>query len=132
MNKFKKYAIFFTVGGTGYAIIELLYRRRTHWTMIIAGGICFVIFSLIEKHYRESSPVFKAVLCSSAVCVIELLFGVIFNLYFKMNVWDYSNEPLNLWGQICPMFALRWGALGLAALPLARALEKLLDRKRAV
>jgi uncharacterized membrane protein len=128
MYGIKKYAIMFSVGGAGYAIIELLYRRRTHWTMIIAGGICFVIFSLIEKRHHYKSPLFKAVLCSSAVCAVELLFGIIFNLYFKMNVWDYSAEPYNLWGQICPLFALLWGALGLVAMPLVARLERALDK----
>lgn len=33
----------FTIGGLSYALIEILWRGYTHWTMIITGGICFVV-----------------------------------------------------------------------------------------
>lgn len=129
MKKTVKYAVCFAVGGVGYGIIELLYRRRTHWTMIIAGGICFVLFSVIEGLTRGKNLLIKATLCSCAVTAVELLFGVIFNLILKMNIWDYSQNRFNFLGQICPVFSLIWGALGIAAMPIARAICELCDGK---
>ena len=120
MRKIIKYAVCFATGGAGYGIIELIYRRRTHWTMIIAGGICFVIFSLIDGHFTDTNLCCKATVCSGAVTAIELIFGVIFNIILKMNIWDYSKNKFNFLGQICPAFSLVWGVLGIIFMPLAR------------
>lgn len=112
------------LGGTGYALIELLWRGRTHFSMIIAGGICFISFSLIADMFREKPILYKAVLCSLSVTTVELIFGVIFNIILKMNVWDYSKMPLNLLGQICPLYSLLWGGLSLVFLPVAQFMNK--------
>ena len=128
MKAAKRHLIFFTVGGTGYAIIELLWRRRTHWTMILAGGICFVIFSIIAERMRERSLIFKAALSALGVTAVELVFGLVFNMALKMNVWDYSGVPFNFLGQICPVFTLLWGALATVFIPIADIMNKKLAR----
>ena len=89
-------------------MIELIWRGRTHWTMLIAGGVCFVIFSVISERCKKRTCIFKAVSCALSVTLVELIFGIVFNLVFKMNVWDYSNQPGNVLGQICPAFGLLW------------------------
>lgn len=87
--------------------------------MIIAGGVCFVIFSLISEKCKKRSLVFKASLCSLSVTSVEFVFGVIFNMILKMKVWDYSNLRFNLLGQVCLLYSLLWALLGAACLPLA-------------
>ena len=124
MKRVKRYLTFFAVGGTGYAVIELLWRRRTHWTMMLAGGICFVIFSLIAEGLCDRPLALKATVGALGVTAVELVFGVIFNIALKMNVWDYSGVPFNFLGQICPLFTLIWGGLGLIFIPLADAINK--------
>ena len=128
MKGFKKSAVFFAIGGVGYAIIELIWRRRTHWTMVIAGGICFVIFSHIAERFGSRPLVFKAALAALGVTLVELIFGVLFNIIFKLGVWDYSDMPCNLFGQICPIFSLAWWLLALAFVPLAEVINKRLAR----
>lgn len=127
MKRFEKRAVLFTIGGAGYGIIELLWRGRTHWTMIIAGGMCFLMFSHVAERFRGRPLVFKASLCALGVTAVELAFGVVFNLIFGMGVWDYSDQPLNLYGQICPLYTLLWAALGLIFVPLADMINKKLD-----
>lgn len=116
--------IFFILGGIGYGIIELLWRGRTHWSMLLAGGLCFMIFSLVADKFRNRSLLLKAVLCAVAVTAVELVFGIIFNIMFKMHVWDYSGVPLNFLGQICPRYTLLWGLLALGFVPLAEVLNR--------
>ncbi len=120
----KRYGIFFVIGGVGYAALELLWRGRTHWSMMLAGGLCFVLFSLIAERLVSRSIVFKAALCSVAVTAVELIFGIIFNIILKMRVWDYSHLPLNLYGQICPRYTLLWAGLALLLLPLVDLINK--------
>ncbi len=124
MKGLKRYAAFFIIGGVGYALIELLWRGRTHWTMVIAGGICFMMFSFIAEAFREKPLVYKAALSAVSVTVVELVFGVVFNVILGMHVWDYSGVPFNFLGQICPRFTLMWGALALVFIPIAEALNK--------
>lgn len=124
MKKIKNNAVFFTVGGAGYGAIEILWRGYTHWSMVIAGGICFMIFSRIAKKYKRHSLAFKAVLCALSVTLVEGIFGIIFNIILKKNVWDYSYMPLNIMGQVCPFFTLLWGILGFLFIPLADAMNK--------
>lgn len=124
MTKIKKNVIFFSSGGVGYGIIELIWRGRTHWTMIIAGGACFVIFSLIADKCKKRTLIFKSALCALSVTAIELLFGLLFNMLLKMNVWDYSGMPFNLLGQICLEYTLLWGLLGAAAIKIIGLLER--------
>ena len=124
MTKLKKNIIFFSSGGIGYGIIELIWRGRTHWTMIIAGGICFLLFSLIEEKCKKRTLIYKASLCSLCVTAVEFVFGVVFNLMLKMNVWDYSNLPFNVLGQICLLYTLLWGVLSMACLPIANVMNQ--------
>ncbi len=128
MLKFKKYAVFFIIGGLGYAIIELLWRGRTHWSMMLAGGICFILFSVIAEKLRGQRLLYKAILCALAVTAVEFIFGIVFNIILRMQVWDYSGVPLNFLGQICLLYTVIWGILGLVFVPLADFLNKKMQK----
>ncbi|MBQ7106352.1 MAG: hypothetical protein IJN93_02410 [Clostridia bacterium] len=128
MLKFKKYAVFFIIGGLGYAIIELLWRGRTHWSMMLAGGICFILFSVIAEKLRGQRLLYKAILCALAVTAVEFIFGIVFNIILRMQVWDYSGVPFNFLGQICLLYTVIWGILGLVFVPLADFLNKKMQK----
>lgn len=83
-----------------------------------------MIFSEIAERCSGKSLFLKATLCALCVTGVELIFGIVFNIILKMNVWDYSTMPLNFLGQICPFYTLLWGILGLLCLPLARKLNE--------
>jgi len=83
-----------------------------------------VIFSLVAEKLPTVPLLYKAVLCSLGVTVVELIFGVIFNIILGMNVWDYSNAPFNFLGQICPGYTLLWCGLSFLFLPLARRINE--------
>ena len=120
----KKYALLFILGAVGYASIEIIWRGRTHWSMMIAGGLCFILFSMVAEALRGRSILLKAVTCAVGVTAIEFIFGVVFNIWLGMDVWDYSHVPFNIMGQICPMFSLLWVGIAIAFLPLADAINK--------
>ena len=120
----KKYALLFAIGAVGYAAIETIWRGHTHWSMMIAGGICFILFSVISELMNGKSILLRAGACAIAITAVEFVFGVIFNLLLGMSVWDYSDMPLNILGQICPTFTLLWAGIALAFLPFADAINK--------
>lgn len=106
----------FWFGAIGYPLIELAYRRRTHPSMALAGGLATVVLRRIGKTNR---PLWQqALLGGLAITGIEYGFGMIFNRRYR--VWDYRRTPLNLQGQICLPFTLAWCGLSAAALSVFR------------
>lgn len=64
-------------------------------------------------------------LARAAVTIIEFLSGLLLNRVLHLNVWDYSDRPLNLLGQVCPLFFLLWIPLCAAGILLNRGLDRL-------
>lgn len=112
MNKFKlafKYLVLLLIGGMIYVLIELLFRGRSHFTMFILGGVCFVSVGLINEVLPWNTPFqLQMLLGGSIITVLEFISGCILNLYFGLGIWDYSDQPGNILGQICPLFSLLW------------------------
>ena len=57
-------------------------------------------------------------LSSIAITDLEFITGIIVNLILHLNVWDYSNLPFNLLGQICLPFCIIWFFLSLIGIVL--------------
>ena len=49
MRRACKLLILAIIGGLVYAGLELLFRGRTHWTMMVLGGALFVIIGLFNE-----------------------------------------------------------------------------------
>ncbi len=123
MNRLRLSLILFVTGGLAYGLIELCWRGRTHWTMIAAGGICFVIMFGIYSRFPEMSILDRALAGSAVITGVEFIFGIVFNYLLKMNIWDYSEEKFNVMGIICPMYSVLWGIL---SVPVFSVCEKIM------
>ena len=55
MNPVQAYIIMFFTGGFLYCAIEIFYRGYSHVSMLIAGGICFLLTGVIENILGDSS-----------------------------------------------------------------------------
>lgn len=108
MNFFTLYSLAFLIGGNAYCMIELAYRARTHYSMFFCSGLAIVIMLYIFINYERINPLLFALLGAGIITSLEFVFGIVFNIMLKMNVWDYSGTPLNLFGQICVPFSLIW------------------------
>lgn len=115
MNKnfILKEFIIFIIFGLMYVTIELLYRGHTHYSMFIVGGVCGVLIGLINDNTPDMPLLPQCVLGAVIITVIELLTGLFLNVYLGLNVWDYSNQPFNFMGQICPQFCIIWCILSI-------------------
>lgn len=96
------------IGGALYAGIEILWRGYTHWTMIILGGICFVLIGLLDEVQCHPPLLLQMLQGAILVTTLELIAGMIVNVWLGWNVWDYSDVPFNFMGQICPQYSLAW------------------------
>lgn len=112
-----KYLFLFLFGGTIYCLIELLFRDHTHPSMYILGGICFIICGLYNEILSWDTPlILQMFLSATSITILEFITGVIVNIILKLNVWDYSNMPFNLFGQICLPFYFAWFFLSAVAI----------------
>lgn len=121
---FKLQDIFFVfpLGAAGYNLLELLWRGYTHWSMALAGGLCFCCIYGIYS-FRRLRFLSKCLLCSLAITGVEFAFGCLVNLVLQWNVWDYSYLPLQLFGQICLPYTALWFLLSVPLMPLCRQLK---------
>ena len=132
MNKnfILKEFIIFIIFGLMYVTIELLYRGHTHYSMFVVGGICGVLIGLINDNTPDMPLLPQCVLGAVIITIIELLPGLFLNVYLGLNVWDYSNQPFNFMGQICPQFCIIWCILSILVIRIDDWLkEKVLKRR---
>ena len=66
----------------------------------------------------EMPLLWQIIIGTAIVTAAEFVVGCILNLWFGLGIWDYSNLPGNILGQICPQFALAWAGLSLIAIVL--------------
>ena len=102
------------LGGLMYVGVELLYRGRSHVSMFVAGGICFVAIGLLDTVAPGMPVLAQVVLGSGWITAVELLTGLLVNR--ELQIWDYSRCLWNFRGQICLQYSLLWIPLALAAI----------------
>ncbi len=129
MNKFLRGIILFISGGLAYGGLELCWRGHTHWSMILAGGICFLTMFVIYTSYPDMNIVNRALIGTAVITSVEFIFGCIFNYWLKMDIWDYSDKKFNFMGQVCLMYSVLWGLLSIPVSVLCIKLEQFFDKK---
>ena len=129
MQKIREYGTVFTIGALGYGTLEILFRGHTHWTMLLTGGACFCFMYMTDRLIGEKSIFVRSLVCGAFVTETEFIVGCLCNKIADMHVWDYSDRPWSVMGQICPGFSALWIALSMPALLLCRFLRKRLSQK---
>ncbi len=120
MFRLIKYPVLFATGGTIYIFLEILWRGYTHVTMFFLGGLCFVLIGLInENSVTLNLPLLiQQIISCFIITTLELIFGLIFNVWLGFNIWDYSQIKYNFMGQICLRYSILWFLLSLPAIIL--------------
>lgn len=115
-------AVLMYLGGMIYGALELLWRGRTHWSMILLGGVCFVLIGALGQVPKPLPRIPRALAAAGLVTALELGMGLLVNRHYQ--VWDYRTVPMNFRGQICLPFTLLWVPVCLAAIVLYDRLEQ--------
>lgn len=119
MRKGLKLAFLFLVGGLLYCMIEFWFRGRTHPSMLVVGGLCFLLCGAMNEVIPWYMPFWEQMLIGGMqITFVEFLSGVILNLILHLDVWDYSKMPMNFLGQICIPFSIAWIFLSAVAIIL--------------
>jgi uncharacterized membrane protein len=118
-NFLLKDTFLFLVGGDIYILIEIGFRGYSHWTMFVLGGICFLSLGYINRFLPWTTPLpVQMLIGMGIITVLELITGLVVNVYLGWNVWDYSNMPFNLLGQICLLASAGWYMLSVVGIVL--------------
>lgn len=126
-NRFLKYTFLFLTGGFIYGGIEILSRGYSHISMLVAGGICFVLIGLLNEIFSWRMAVLSQMIISAIIITtVEFVVGLVVNVWLKLNVWDYSNLPYNVLGQVCLLYTNIWFLLSFFAILLDDYLRYLL------
>ena len=112
----------FWLGGGLYCCLEVLWRGFTHWSMAPVGGLCALWIYCITK--MNGFVLYKMLLCGIGITIVEGLGGLVFNVALGMHVWDYSELPFNLFGQVCLLFSVIWVLLSYPAMKLLALLDR--------
>ena len=117
----------FVAGGGSYVGLELLWRGKSHISMFLAGGSCFLLLGGLNRAKPRLPMPLRGVAGSGIITAVELLTGLLANRDY--SVWDYRQLPVNFHGQICLPFSLLWVPLSLGAMGLYGVLDRRLSRK---
>ena len=111
-------------GGTVYFLLEVAFKtlqgepEQISWTMLVAAMLLTVAVERCGYQLPWEVPLWlQALACALLVTAVELVSGLILNVWLGLDIWDYSHLPFNLWGQICPQFAAVWWLLCLVFIP---------------
>ncbi|MCQ4636198.1 putative ABC transporter permease [Anaerovorax odorimutans] len=110
-------AFFFIYGFLGWCT-EVCFQALSKGKLVnrgfLNGAICPIygvgvvsVVWLLEPLASHGLALFFAsiVLCS----LLEWITGFVLEKLFHQKWWDYSDEPFNIGGYICPRFSIMWG-----------------------
>jgi len=101
--------------GTVYFLLEVAWKTAQghpeviSWTMLVLALLVGIILERMGAELPWRCPIWaQAILCGAAITGAEFAAGCVVNLWLGWGVWDYSDLPGNVLGQICPQFAALW------------------------
>ena len=122
----KKNALLFATGGSVYPMLEILCRGHTDLSMSVAGGICLCLIDRIcNRSMKGKCLAVKCCAGSGIITSVEFAIGLIVNVAWKQDVWDYSNLPLNIMGQVCLPFSILWFLITIPELAVCNLYDKI-------
>ncbi|WP_298024657.1 putative ABC transporter permease [uncultured Dysosmobacter sp.] len=116
--------------GTAYYFGEIVWKtfrgrpETISWTMLILAIFLAIPLERFGAELPWEMPLpAQAVICGLSITAAEFAAGCVLNLWLGLGVWDYSEIPGNLLGQVCPQFTLLWcglSVIGIVILDFAR------------
>lgn len=123
MRKAVLSVLLWTWAGAVYFFLEVAWKtlwgepESISWTMFLLAILLAVPLERFGAELPWEMPLaLQALICGTAITGAELAAGMVLNVWLNMDVWDYSNMPGNLRGQICPQFWALWCVLSIGAI----------------
>lgn len=81
------------------------------WTslwMFPIGGLCGLFVGVLNERGRKLKLIIQALIGTLGIYSIELISGLICNVWLGFGIWDYSHLPLNIMGQVTLLYFPVW------------------------
>lgn len=116
--------LWFWAGGV-YSFAEVIWKtaqgrpETISWTMFALAIILAIPMERFGAELPWEMPLIaQAGISALAVIATEFVAGLILNVALGLGIWDYSNMPGNIMGQVCPQFALLWFVVSIIGIVL--------------
>lgn len=114
-----KYLFLGWFGGATYVALEVIWRGYSHWTMLVLAAVVFIAIGAMNEVWSWQTSLALQVAAGTVLATtLEFVTGCIVNRCLGWGVWNYSDMPGNLLGQVCPQYILLWAVLVLVAILL--------------
>lgn len=120
-----KNLVLFYLGGGGYMILEFLWRGRSHYTMFLLGGCCFLLLGKLRRLHLSLPR--KSLIGALCITTLEYFTGLIVNRHY--GIWDYRRMPMNFNGQICLPYFFLWIPVSIGGMALYGKILPVLQKK---
>lgn len=108
--------VLFQIGGVAYYLMEVLWKGSSHWSMYLAGGVCFSCIGMVRRRFPQARMSVLCAMGSGIITLVEFVTGCYVNILLQLEVWDYSKLPMDVLGQICLPFSILWYFLSYLAI----------------
>lgn len=121
-NRTLKILILWFILGACYFVLEGIWHIPSggyaNIIMLPIGGLCGVCIGAINQVpcFYNSKIFYQCVISTLIILLIEFFSGCVLNIILQLNLWDYSERPLNLLGQVCPLYGILWFILSPCAI----------------
>ena len=116
--------LFLVCGGILYPSLEVLFRGRTHISMALAGALCGVLIYYGNALFLQLPFWCRTLLGAAVILLVEFTVGVVCNLFLGLGVWDYTDRPPHILGQVCLRYTLLWVLLSGVLAAVVRVAER--------
>lgn len=100
-----------------------MHGRTSPWMMLDYGLLGILLMPIARPLIAWGVPlVLRAAVYMAGIFIVEYISGLIF-VQFGLVIWDYSDKPYNLHGQITLLYAPYWYALGLVVEAIYRRID---------
>lgn len=109
-NKIYKDLILIATMGAIYMVLEGLWRGWTHISMLAVGGLSAFLIGRLNEYpkFYDRKMWQECLIGTFIILILEFTSGMILNVWLGLDIWDYSREPFNLYGQVCLLYAVLW------------------------
>ena len=114
MRNIQKILILWIIIGMMYFSLEGIWHIPSggyaNIVMLPIGGLCGVLVGAINQvpKFYNMKVVYQSLISTGIILIVELVCGILVNLVLGLHIWDYSDRPFNILGQICLHYGVLW------------------------
>ena len=114
-----KYTVLFVTFSALYVWIEIMFRNRSDRSMLALSGALGVTLGLLNNIIPWSMGLVQQGLIGGFLIVTPMEYFVgKFLVNQDLSIWNYSNMPWNIDGQICLPFTFIWCVISVVVVVL--------------